>query len=570
MHEDYPRRYADYVLLERLGQGGMSEVDLARKAVDKDQTYVRFTVIKRIKTDKSTDQSFIRMFKDEARITSELHHENIGQVYDFGKEGMEYYMALEYVPGVDVRYLINVLRERGQRVPVRVALRVIHDVLAALEYAHEKRDTFGKPMEIVHRDVNPRNVMLSIRGDVKLIDFGVAKATDRLERTRTDHVKGKFSYMAPEQISGQDIDGRADLYAVGLTLHEFLAGVSPFYGLNQIQIMHRMMHGQVADLPSVPELPDTTALARVYQRAMARNPKDRYRNATQFRKGIEEVARMVGGLPTREQMAAFLASVDPDLIDNIQRKMEAYAALEITAEGELTGPAEESISALAPMVPEIKGTDSESMTAVTRTGLVVGGSVVAMSMLSALVSAVVVAGALVGVWYYTQTVAPQPVPSPVPSMPGPEEPKPVVPPPTPQPRPSPVEPTPKPDPVPPPKPDPRPDPKPQPRPDPKPEPKPDPVIIPVPAQPVPQPDPVQPDPVPQPKPVQPDPEPVAKGTLQVSSNPQGKMVYIDGKEAQPTPIRGLELPVGTYQVRVEGSAERTVVIKARQRILEQF
>src|SRR5689334_3296365 len=123
----------------------MSEVDLARRVVD-DRSYVRFAVIKRIKADRAADEAFVRMFKD------------------------------------DVRYLVNVLRERGQRVPIKVALRIVADVLDALDYAHTKKDTFGKRMGIVHRDVNPRNVMISIRGEVKLIDFGVAKATDRLER----------------------------------------------------------------------------------------------------------------------------------------------------------------------------------------------------------------------------------------------------------------------------------------------------------------------------------------------------------------------------------------------------
>ncbi|MCA9492659.1 MAG: serine/threonine protein kinase, partial [Myxococcales bacterium] len=198
MGEIYPRPYADYVLLERLGSGGMSEVDLARKVVDQD-SFVRFAVIKRIKADRAADASFVRMFRDEARITSELHHEKIGTVYDFGKVGDEYYLALEYVAGIDVRYLINVLRERGQRVPVRVALKVVVDVLDALEYAHTKRDTFGKRMGIVHRDVNPRNVMISIRGEVKLIDFGVAKADNRAEHTVGHSLKGKFAYMAPEQ-----------------------------------------------------------------------------------------------------------------------------------------------------------------------------------------------------------------------------------------------------------------------------------------------------------------------------------------------------------------------------------
>lgn len=589
MSEDYPRPYADYVLLERLGQGGMSEVDLARKRVDRDETFVRFSVIKRIKTDRSTDGAFIRMFKDEARITSELHHENIGQVYDFGREGNEYYLALEYVPGVDIRYLINVLRERGQRVPVKVALKVIHDVLRALSYAHNKSDMFGKPMNIVHRDVNPRNVMLSIRGEVKLIDFGVAKATDRLEHTRTDHVKGKFSYMAPEQISGLTIDHRADLYAVGLTLHELLAGHSPFYGLNQVQIMHRMLSSKPPDLPRVPEMSDPRRLKEVHDRALAREPRDRYPTAEDFRRAIDDVAREVGGLPSREQMANFLLSCDPELTERIQRKMEAYAALEFTATGEITAPPQLTAhtGTLDPasdaMLPTSVGTVPEqesSYTGVTTIG-VVGGLASFVVITAFAVSILTVAVTLLAVWlvYGTPQPVALPVPAPVPDLPVQVVPEPTpVPAPAPTPDPEPVaEPAPAPAPAPSPSPKPSPRPRPKPTPDPvpiqvprpTPQPAPEPVVIPVPA-PAPAPTPV-PAPAPEPVPVQ-APAPTEKGTLMITSEPDGLLIYINGQSTgQVTPVRGLDLPLGSYQVSVEGYPAQTKQIRHKgERVIATF
>jgi serine/threonine protein kinase len=320
----YPRSYGEYVLLERLGSGGMSDVDLAKKAMN-ESGYERFVVIKRVKADRVADESFIRMFKDEARITSQLNHTNIAQTYDFGRVGDEYFLVLEYVPGFDVRGIINVLRDRDQRVPLRVVLFIMHEVLAGLAYAHNMIDVRGQSMNIVHRDVNPRNIMMSVRGEVKLIDFGVAKAADRLERTRTDHVKGKFRYMSPEQITGKSIDHRADLFALGLTFHELLAGYSPYVGLTHIQIMHKLVSGEVPPLPAVQELRDTTELARIHGKALHGDLNRRYRDAAEFRADILSLADMTGGLPKPSQVTKFLQHVDKDFEGLIQKKLEDFS-----------------------------------------------------------------------------------------------------------------------------------------------------------------------------------------------------------------------------------------------------
>ncbi|MCB9685219.1 MAG: serine/threonine protein kinase [Alphaproteobacteria bacterium] len=554
MGETYPRPYADYVLLERLGSGGMSEVDLARKVVDH-QSFVRFAVIKRIKADRSADESFVRMFRDEARITSELHHEKIGTVYDFGKVGDEYYLALEYVAGIDVRHLINVLRERGQRVPVRVALKIVADVLDALEYAHTKRDTFGKRMGIVHRDVNPRNIMISIRGDIKLIDFGVAKATDRLERTSTDHVKGKVSYMAPEQITGQAVDHRADLYAVGLTLHELLSGTSPFFGLNQVQVLHRMLAGRPA-MPNVPEVSEVAGLQRVHDRALASSPADRYASAAEMASDLRAVADTLGGLPTGDQLAAFLSAVDPELTHRLQAKMESYARVEITETGEITAPPAPELDA-APLVSDPHGTlaEPESLT-VTRIG-VLGGSVVLASLVSAVVAAAAVTVLLVGGYLLFagghQGPPDEELTVPLPTPPPPMSTAPVVP--AAHPDPAPAAPEPHAEPVPQPAIGPRPvRPVPPPAPPPPPDPEPEPVA------------PVAPVPEPVAQPVVSAPEPVVApsetGLLNVNSDPKGLAVLVDGEEVGITPLRGYRVPVGRHTVGVAGkSCDRSVTIQ---------
>jgi serine/threonine protein kinase len=161
-NQNYPRAYSGYTLLESIGQGGMSAIDLAQATVT-DAQYVRFVVIKRMHAHLGeTDDSYIRMFQDEARISAELQHANIAQVYNFGQYDDEFFMVMEYVPGVDLRELQRGLASLSKGLPIRITLKILYDILQALDYAHHRVDTFGDSLNIVHRDVNPRNVMLSI------------------------------------------------------------------------------------------------------------------------------------------------------------------------------------------------------------------------------------------------------------------------------------------------------------------------------------------------------------------------------------------------------------------------
>jgi serine/threonine protein kinase len=326
----YPRQYGEYILLEPIGAGGMSEVDLAHKCVD-DASFVRFVAIKRVAHNNVADESFVRMFKDEANINAELHHGNIVGVYGFGKQvdpatgREEYYMVMEYVPGLDLRGLQRAAHAMGHRLPLRFCFSVLHEVLQGLQYAHTKVDTLGRPMNLVHRDINPRNVMVSMRGEVKVIDFGVALAEDRLEKTQGRSLKGKFAYMSPEQIEGNvTLDGRTDLYAVGLMLHELVAGIGPFHGLTELQIMHRIVMGQITPLQAPPEFPDPDLLLQVHARALSRDRDQRYPDARAFRKDIERAAELVGGLASQDERAALVRSLAPQQVDGIAARLKRY------------------------------------------------------------------------------------------------------------------------------------------------------------------------------------------------------------------------------------------------------
>ncbi len=319
---NYPRPFATYVLLERLGAGGMSEVDLARRA--NDDATGRFVVIKRIRAG-SSDERAVRMFLDEARINAQLSHENIAQVYASGREGDEWYLEMEYIPGLDLRQLQIALARTGRLLPPRIAMTILCGVLRALHYAHARVDQLGRPMRIVHRDVNPRNVMVSSQGEVKLIDFGVARAAERLERTESNQVKGKFAYMAPEQIeANQEMDGRTDLYAVGLMLHELLTGKSPFANLADVQIRHRILSGKIPPLPDEVRRPNLEEWRAIHRKSLALSPDDRYADGDAFRYDVERALHAMGGPASAREIGVLLVEATGDKVREITDRLRGW------------------------------------------------------------------------------------------------------------------------------------------------------------------------------------------------------------------------------------------------------
>jgi serine/threonine protein kinase len=212
-----------YRISKLLSRGGMAEV---LEAYVVTEGFERKVVIKRLLDDVSEDESFLRAFRDEARIAGQLHHANITGVTDFGVQDGLPFLVLEFVDGMDAAKLVHLAWTKGLRVPREIALHVATEIAHALDYAHQAEDSEGRRMNLVHRDVSPDNILVSWHGDVKLTDFGIAHALRRLERTKVGMVKGKHSYMAPEQLRGAPIDGRADIFALGCALHYLLTGRS--------------------------------------------------------------------------------------------------------------------------------------------------------------------------------------------------------------------------------------------------------------------------------------------------------------------------------------------------------
>ena len=220
MRSEAPTRFGRYLLHERIAMGGMAEIFLARQQGP--GRFERSLVIKRILPHLAQDPKFVAMFLDEAALAAQLQHPCIAQVYDFGEEAGAYFIALELVRGPDLRTVIAACQKTGTPIPAPIAVRLMTQVLAGLEYAHNAVDAQGQPLRVVHRDVSPQNVLVSFDGNVKLVDFGIAKAANASTQTDAGQVKGKYAYFAPEQLQHAVLDGRCDLYAAALVLYELL------------------------------------------------------------------------------------------------------------------------------------------------------------------------------------------------------------------------------------------------------------------------------------------------------------------------------------------------------------
>src|SRR5947209_7397365 len=221
--------FGNYRLQRRLARGGMAEVFLARLIGV--EGFERRVAIKRILPHLSESEEFRGMFLDEARLAAQLTHPNIVHIYDFGKVDDYYFIAMEYVDGVDLGRMIR--RAREKPVPFELCARILADVCAGLEFAHNAVDGMGRKLNVVHRDVSPQNVLVTYDGGVKLVDFGIAKAAFAAERTRPGVVKGKYAYMSPEQVEGRSLDGRSDVFSAGICLYELVTGM-PLYRRDDI------------------------------------------------------------------------------------------------------------------------------------------------------------------------------------------------------------------------------------------------------------------------------------------------------------------------------------------------
>ena len=299
-----PDRFGAYEILERIAAGGMAELYKARRSGV--EGFQKILAIKKILPHLADNEEFIAMFADEAKLAAQLNHPNIVHIFDLGKiEGGGYFIAMEYVDGRDLRALLNAAQDLGVPLPTPLAVYVASKVAAALDYAHRRKDSEGHEMTIVHRDVSPQNILISYEGDIKLCDFGIAKAASKASTTQSGALKGKVQYMSPEQAWGKPIDRRSDLFSLGSVLFEMLTGTRLFRGDSDLTVLEKVRAAQVAPPSTInPEVPKN--LDTVVLKALAREPEERYPNASDMLRDLEAVLYSYSPAPGSADLAIYL------------------------------------------------------------------------------------------------------------------------------------------------------------------------------------------------------------------------------------------------------------------------
>jgi len=275
-------RFGKYLIVGELAVGGMAEVFLGVQRGP--EGFQKAVVIKRVLPAYNSNPSFVQMFVDEARLAARLEHPNIVRTYEFGEADGQYFTTMEYLPGEDLARTLDKLAFAHQQLPLHLATGIVTNVCAGLHFAHQLTDTSGRPLSLIHRDINPANVIVTYTGEVKIIDFGVAKTTS--SETQTGTIKGKVAYMSPEQLLARGVDQRSDVFSAGVVLWELLTGRPLFLRDNEAATMYAIMNEPIrAPSRLRPEVP--RALDGIVMRALARTPVDRYETAEEMGMDLE-------------------------------------------------------------------------------------------------------------------------------------------------------------------------------------------------------------------------------------------------------------------------------------------
>jgi serine/threonine protein kinase len=352
-----PIPFGKYLLLDRVNIGGMAEVWRAKTFGA--GGFERIVAIKRILPNIAEDEEFISMFLDEAKITVQLNHANIAQIYELNNLSNSYFIAMEYVSGKDLRAVFDRCRKRGEPAPIPLTCYAIAQCCEGLDYAHRAKDRQGRDMSIVHRDVSPQNALVSYDGEVKVIDFGIAKAAGKATKTQAGILKGKFGYMSPEQIRGLPLDGRSDIFAIGVCLYELLTGERLFVGDSDFSVLEKVRKVEVLP-PSHFNRKIPEALEKIVMKSLAKDVDDRYQHAAELAEDLRGFMYQTGNAFARKDLAAFMRATFAEDYEKERNRITEYAEIK-APEGMLL--AAEMGFGVAP-VPQMGG-QAQSPSAVT-------------------------------------------------------------------------------------------------------------------------------------------------------------------------------------------------------------
>lgn len=320
--------FGQYRLLEKVAIGGMAELFKAKQMGL--EGFQRIVAVKRILPHLASNSDFVTMFIDEAKLAAQLNHPNIVHIYDLGKTDEAYFIAMEYVEGRDLRSIMKESEPLGKTIPLSAAVYIAKKLCSALHYAHTAKDSDGKPMKLVHRDVSPQNILISSSGEVKLVDFGIAKAASKASHTQSGALKGKLLYMSPEQAWGKTLDGRSDIFSLGIVLFEMLTGRKLFYGDSEMSIIERVREAKLPDFEQYRDI-IPPQLEKIIRKALEKDPDRRYRDARGFETDLEKFVRNMGITATTYDVVAFLNEIFPsiytkDKLDALTREKEEAEA----------------------------------------------------------------------------------------------------------------------------------------------------------------------------------------------------------------------------------------------------
>ncbi len=333
-----------YRLIAEIGRGGMAEVYLA--VAQGPGGFNKLVVIKKALQDLALQPEFLAMFLDEARLAARMNHPNVVQTYEFGEEDGRQFIAMEYLDGQPYSRILARLRGRMgglESMPLAHHIRILIDTLAGLHHAHELKDFDGSPLHVVHRDVTPQNVFVTYDGSTKVVDFGIAKAQDSSSRTVTGEIKGKVTYMSPEQVRGEPLDRRSDLFAIGIMLWEAVAGRRMWREIPDIAVVSELLQGRLPSIREVaPHAPPE--LVRIIERALSPDREQRYPSALAMQRDLDEFAIVSGARVD----GAEVGRVVSEWFEEERRRVRAVVEAQL---GSLRWTGENPTAAGLPMIP---------------------------------------------------------------------------------------------------------------------------------------------------------------------------------------------------------------------------
>ena len=317
-----PIPFGKYLLLDRINIGGMAEV--WRGKAFGAGGFERLVAIKRILPNIAEDDEFISMFIDEAKISVQLTHANIAQIYELGQIANSYFIAMEYIPGKDMRAIFDRCRKKAEPAPIPLVAYCVSKMCEGLDYAHRKKDGMGRDLNIVHRDISPQNILISYEGEVKVIDFGIAKAAGKATKTQAGILKGKFGYMSPEQIRGLPLDRRSDIFAIGVCLYEMLTGERLFVGDSDFSVLEKVRKAEVAP-PSTYNRRIPEALEKIVLKALARDVDERYQYANELGDDLQRFLLTSESIFSRKDLMQYMKSTFAEDVEREKLRLQEYA-----------------------------------------------------------------------------------------------------------------------------------------------------------------------------------------------------------------------------------------------------